>query len=219
MYAYTKYTLIMEFEVFDIETQNVNGRLIPLALSYSDGGEVHYFYFGENSRLKVCEHICDYFKSKVVYYAHNLIFDVCAIITGLVEQQISYDWVYINDELYEVTIYYKKKVIILRCSYKLISFGLQKLYPELTSIQKMYFPYECLSAWDSSESCKNYPKIPSIYSELNIGEYLAIYSINDSKMLKEGLGGFFSLLKKNNIDFNKKSLSIGGVAFNFYKKN
>lgn len=53
---------------------------------------------------------------------------------------------------------------------------------------------------------------------MSMEDYLRVYSIQDSIILKEGLSTFFLTLKQNNIYFNKKSLSLSSVALNFYIK-
>ena len=67
-------------------------------------------------------------------------------------------------------------------------------------------------------SCSSYPRIEQLYSNMSMEDYLRVYSIQDSIILKEGLSTFFLTLKQNNIYFNKKSLSLSSVALNFYIK-
>lgn len=120
--------------------------------------------------------------------------------------------------MYEVIIFYKKKKFILRCSYKLIPFKLENFWPSLTSIKKLYFPYQTLSNWNPNAKCSEYTQIPLTYYNNTLDSYLEIYAKNDVSILKEGLLNFYKTLLDLKIDFNLKSFTCGSIALNFYIK-
>jgi len=136
----------MKIEVFDFETINVGGRLVPYCLSYTDEDKVFVEVFKDCDQSAISDFIVTRFKPEVVYYAHNLAFDFFLFFRGLLSNCIKYNWVYINYDLYEVIIWGCNKKITLRCSNKLIPFKLQDFYPSLTDYKKLYFPYECMKS-------------------------------------------------------------------------
>lgn len=210
--------MIMKFEVFDFEIIYLNDKMKPYAISYSNENQIIFYKFKNNHKHEVINYILENFKNNYTYYAHNLLFDYLLIIKDVMSLKIKYNWVFIEYELYELTLFYNNKIINLRCSYKLIPFALNKFYPNLSSKKKLYFPYDILKNWNSSLPCNKFSNIDSKYSNLNIDEYLKIYSINDSFLLKEGLTNFFNTLSELNIDY-KKNFTCGGISLNYYIKN
>ena len=66
--------------------------------------------------------------------------------------------------------------------------------------------------------CVAYENILPQFKHLNLGQYLRIYSSNDSKILKEGLLNFFNTLSDLKIPYDKKSLTCGSISLNYYIK-
>ncbi len=120
----------------------------------------------------------------------------------MLELHIKYSWVFIKFNLYEVTINHNNCVYTLRCSYKLLPFKLSMFYPELSNHKKLFFPYENLSRAELGGKCSEYANIDPLYHHLTLDDYLKIYCINDSMILKSGL------IKKEfngiNLNLNKK---------------
>lgn len=129
---------------------------------------------------------------------------------------IKYSWVFIEYNLYEVKIFYKNKIILLRCSYKLIPFPLKEFYPTFSCYKKLYFPYEILKNINFDLKCEIYPLIDKKFHHLTIKDYIKIYNINDIKILREGLFNFNKTLQQLGIPFTKKNLTCGSISFNFY---
>jgi hypothetical protein len=107
---------------------------------------------------------------------------------------------------------------IFRCSLKLIPYGLDRFSGSLTDREKLYFPYEALSAWDEGRPCASFDGINEEHSHLSIGEYLRVYSVNDSAMLKEGILNFFGMLKAAGVHYSGRSYTCGSIALNHYIK-
>jgi DNA polymerase type B, organellar and viral len=160
--------------------------------------------------------ILNNFKHNTFYYAHNLLFDFLLIIKILNKYKIKFSWIFIEYNLYEVKIFFKNKIIYLRCSYKLIPFPLKEFYPSFSSLKKLYFPYEILKNWEPHTLCINFPHIEQVYHNISIKDYLKIYNINDAKILNEGLQNFLKTLNFLKIPFKKNNLSCSSISFNFY---
>jgi hypothetical protein len=85
------------------------------------------------------------FKPNVIYYAHNLIFDITLFIIPLLKSKIKVNWIFFDFKLFELKIYLnEEKILILKCSHKLIPFSLKNFFPHFCSFQKINFPYEIL---------------------------------------------------------------------------
>ena len=155
------------------------------------------------------------FKSGVIYYAHNLVFDFSLIFPALQRAKIEFKWVFINYKLFEVRIFLKNKLIILKCSYKLFPCSLKNLHPHYTARIKLEFPYEILNNWDEKKLIKM--KIGNNQINLTARDALDIHVQNDCLVLKDAINFFFNsilklmYLKKTKINVNK-ILSIGGLA-------
>lgn len=208
----------MRLEVFDFETINVKGKLLPYCLAYTDNDRVKLHYFTDLTPLEASLYILDNFKPGVVYYAHNLVFDFLLFFRGLLHMGVKYKWFYANYSLYEVIVHYKSKDYIFRCSYKLMPFRLEDFYPRITSRNKMYFPYEALKSWSPESTCSSYKNIPSEYFNWSLKAYLGEYAKNDCLMLKEALVNFFESLRGVGIPFNKRALTCGSIAMAFFIK-
>jgi hypothetical protein len=137
-------TYIIKYEVFDFETIERNNKLLPLCISFTDENQVYFFWIKDNSQFEACTIIFNYFKSNVIYYAHNLLFDFLLIINVVISHNIKYSWVFINYKLYEVKLFYLDKIIVLRCSHKLIPFPLNQFFPTFSKKKKTIF-----SIWNS----------------------------------------------------------------------
>lgn len=191
---------------------------MPLCITFTDANHICFYWIKNNSQTEACYIILNQFKSGIIYYAHNLLFDFLLIINILLLHNIKYSWIYINYNLYEVKIFYLSKIIILRCSHKLIPFSINQFFPTFSKKQKLYYPYEVLSDWNPAALCLDYPLIDSSFYNLNINDYTIKYTKQNMLILKEGLSTFFSNLKILGIPFSKKNLSCSSISFNFYIK-
>lgn len=204
--------------MFDIETIERANKLYPICITYSNKSEYIFYFIENNSNEFLCNLILQNFNHNTYYYAHNLLFDFLLFLKPLNKLKIKFEWIFLNYKLYEVKIYHNNKIIFLRCSHKLLPFSLREFYPTFSNTEKLYFPYESLTCWNPSISCKNFPLINNTYYNLNLIEYIKLYNINDAKILKEGLHKFIFVLKEINIPFTKKNLSCSSISFNFYIK-
>ncbi len=206
-------------EFFDFETTSRGGVLHPFCITYTDNNKIFYKKIPNQCKYQACHILLNNFKHNYIYFAHNLIFDFFLIFSVLLEENIKYNWVFIDYNLYEVRIHHFNKIITLRCSYKLLPFALNSFFPIFSKHQKMYFPYEILEHKGfECLYCNNFDKISKKYNDSTIEEYIKYYSINDVFILRETVLSFFKNLKKTKIPFNKKSLTCSSISFLFYQK-
>ncbi len=205
-------------EVFDFEVITLNGKSVPYAFAYSDGG--NYIYeLVDVSIDNLILLILKCFKPGLVYYAHNLLFDFWYMMRSIITHNLRYEWVFIDYQLYAVDLWYKNRKYYFRCSYRLLPFALERFYPELSSRPKLFFPYQELKDWDSGRSLSKYSsEILFEYRSLNLGQYLKVYTLRDALVLKSGILNFWKTLGFLNIKSSKYLYSIGQISLKYYIK-
>ncbi len=205
-------------EVFDVETIVVNNRLTPYSICYTDNNKYIYTII-ENKEHFLLNLILNNFKDNTIYYAHNLLFDFTFIFKSILELKVEYNWLFLNYQLYEVIIITPNKKITLRCSVKLIPISLKKFYPSVSSIKKLFFPYEFLEEWCPEKKTNLFTGIEEKYHNMSIEEYLKIYCINDCAILLDGLNNFYKVLTDNKIFYRNDKFTSGSIALAYYIKN
>lgn len=207
-------TLII-IETFNFETIESNNKLLPIALSYTENKHVNIIWVDEVSE-DISLYLLLNFKSKI-YYSHNLLLNFLLLIHYLNKNNIKYSWIFIEYKLYEVKIFYTNKIIILRCSHKLIPFPLETFYPTLSQ-KYNYISINKIDYENIKFSILN-KNIESKLFDNTLKNKLSQTISNNLYVLQEGINTFFSTLKNLNIPFSKKNLTCGSIAFNFYFKN
>lgn len=129
------------FEVLDIETINIGGETLPYAIAYTDGVTTNFIKIPGQSKNEAAIVLIKLAKNKTIYYVHNLMFDFMILMRALIKLQVKVKWVYVDHNLYSVTLKYKGKSFELRCSYKIIPIKLKRFYPDLANKPKLVFPY------------------------------------------------------------------------------
>jgi hypothetical protein len=75
---------------------------------------------------------------------HNLNFDGFIFIECLSKKNIRYEILCNKTNLYYLKIYYFKKIVILKCSYKILPIALNKI-AKFYNMKKINFPYEFIT--------------------------------------------------------------------------
>jgi hypothetical protein len=81
----------MKYETFDFETIEINNKLFPYCIAYTQNGEIKYSEVQDNSYDNATNIILYKFKPNCIYYAHNLIFDFLLILPSLVKYNINFN--------------------------------------------------------------------------------------------------------------------------------
>lgn len=103
----------MKFEVFDFETIKIKDNFTkPIAISYFDNGKIDFKKL--NGEEGACLFIINTFKGCCVYYAHNLLFDFFQI-SNYIIKNFKIEWLYVNNNLYGLTIFTNGKKINFKC--------------------------------------------------------------------------------------------------------
>jgi DNA polymerase family B len=136
-------------EAYDIETfkNNLNNHT-PYCVCFSFKTKMFSVYYEENVDIisASIDLIFSFIKTKVYYYVHNLNFDGILILASLTKQN-KYIFSMFSRELniYEVRIEDKTKIIIFKCSYKILPLSLKKISEGFDLPSKMPFPYNFIT--------------------------------------------------------------------------
>lgn len=146
------------------------------------------------------------------------------------EKQIKYKIISANKTVYSAEIWYFKKKIRLRCSYKLTMLSLKNLAEMAEMEEKTIFPYSILNK-DLKEkmiveekmfnSKIEYEKfITNKGKEINTYEILEDYCKNDALITKKSIIKYWRIIEENGLTNNNRILTAAKLSIeNYFKKN
>jgi hypothetical protein len=196
---------IWDFEAFEVYPGGGPGLAWPKAIAYTRGGDAVYYEINSRSQEEVCSYMLSSFKPATVYYAHGLLPSFLLFVKGLIALKIDFGWFFVGYDLYEVTIKHGGATYILRCSHKLLPFKLDNFYPGLVGKPRK-------GPQDDEVRVENYERDPFL-DRTTPSPFLAK---SDCLLLKEGVGSFYRELSGMGITYNRKSLTCGSIALNYY---
>jgi hypothetical protein len=133
--------------VFDLETFEEEGRVIPYCagMIVFNLKKVFYYECDSNIIIKSLEFIIESDPSNYIeIYIHNINFDGMIILDEISKQNIGFNIRFNKGNIYFLEVFYLKKIIKFRCSYKIIPLSLRNL-GEIEKHEKGYFPYKFVS--------------------------------------------------------------------------
>jgi len=167
--------------------------------------------------------------SKKIYYVHNLTFEIFVFLNQIIKKNIKFKIISANRTVYSAEIWYKKKKIRLRCSYKLTMLSLKKL-AELAQIEeKSIFPYKILD-----ENLKEIVEVEKgmfkneeefdVFIErygkkINVYNILEEYCKNDAKITKKSIIKYWKIIEENGLKNNGRILTAAKLSVENYFKN
>ncbi len=167
--------------------------------------------------------------SKKIYYVHNLTFEIFVFLNQIIKKNIKFKIISANRTVYSAEIWYKKKKIRLRCSYKLTMLSLKKL-AELAQIEeKSIFPYKILD-----ENLKEIVEVEKgmfkneeefdVFIErygkkINVYKILEEYCKNDAKITKKSIIKYWKIIEENGLKNNGRILTAAKLSVENYFKN
>lgn len=218
---------------YDIETFNENNFVIPYCVcSIIENKEVVVYY--EESfdiiieSFKIISKIV--YKNDVVIYIHNINFDGNLIINSLTTNNIYFDMLIKDLNIYSISFNYLGTNFLFKCSYKIIPISLKNIL--ISKLNKTSFPYKFSNKenlWyigdcpDVSyfESKDDYNLFKD--SVFNFKEESIKYCLNDVYVLKNIMTDFIETLYKINkkyVNYLNKSYSIPSfsnkIFYNFF---
>lgn len=202
--------------VLDIETYEENEKVIPYCICLElDNKEVVFYENNNNSVIKNTLHYI-YEKSLQNYievYIHNLNFDGTLIIEYLSFSKSNFKIKSLNTNLYWIEIKHLEKIILLRCSFKIIPLSLKKI-GEIEKFSKSLFPYKFVnkktlnyigsvpekSYWNKGEFEEF---VKNFYGVYDLEKESIKYCLNDIRLLKKCLLNLKQIID----DIDKKLMS------------
>ena len=198
-------------------TNNDNVKFKRIDVDNLDSYEIIYFF------LENCY-------STKIYYVHNLTFEIFVFLRYLIELDIRYKIISANKSVYSAEIWYKKKKIRLRCSYKLTMLSLKKLAKLSGVEEKGIFPYKILNKNLKDEveiekemfnDINEYEEFKERYgSNIKVYEILEEYCINDARITKESIIKYWKIIEENGLTKNNRILTAAKLSIeNYFLKN
>ena len=221
-----------KYESLDIETVWDDDIAKPICIAITNNNNVKFKKISTDNldNYDIIYFLLENCSSTKIYYVHNLTFEIFVFLRYLIELNIKYKIVSANKSVYSAEIWYKKKKIRLRCSFKLTMLSLKKL-AELSGVEeKGIFPYKILKKdlkndvkieKEMFNSEEEYVKFKKKYGEnIRTYEILEEYCINDAKITKESIIKYWEIVEENGLTKNNRILTAAKLSVeNYFLKN
>lgn len=221
-----------KYESLDIETIWDNDIAKPICIAITNNNDVKFKKISVDNvdSNEIVYFLLENCSSKKIYYVHNLTFEMFVFLRYLIKLNIKYKMISANKSIYSAEIWYNKKKIRLRCSFKLTMLSLKKL-SELSNVEeKGIFPYKILNKNMKSEimiekemfnNDEEYNKFKSRYGEnIKVYEVLEEYCVNDAKITKESIIKYWKIIEENGLVKNNRVLTAAKLSIeNYFLKN
>lgn len=224
--------IIERYEALDIETIWDNEIAKPICIAITKGNKIKFKRTNiENiDDDEIMSFLLKNCSSRKIYYVHNLTFEIFVFLRYFVKFKIKFKIVSANRTIYSADIWYGKKIIKLRCSFKLTMLSLRKL-SELSGFEeKGIFPYKILDTnmkekmllkKEMFKSLDEFEKFVGRYGEeINTYEVLKEYCENDALITKKSIINYWKIIEEGGLKNNNKILTAAKLSIeNYFLKN
>jgi hypothetical protein len=224
--------IIERYEALDIETIWDNEIAKPICIAITKGNKIKFKRTNiENiDDDEIMSFLLKNCSSRKIYYVHNLTFEIFVFLRYFVKFKIKFKIVSANRTIYSADIWYGKKIIKLRCSFKLTMLSLKKL-SELSGFEeKGIFPYKILDTnmkekmllkKEMFKSLDEFEKFVGRYGEeINTYEVLKEYCENDALITKKSIINYWKIIEEGGLKNNNKILTAAKLSIeNYFLKN
>ena len=220
------------YESLDIETVWDEDIAKPICIAITNNNDVKFKRVNVDNldSYEIIYFFLENCYSTKIYYVHNLTFEIFVFLRYLIELDIKYKIISANKSVYSAEIWYKKKKIRLRCSYKLTMLSLKKLAKLSGVEEKGIFPYKILNKNLRDEvkiekemfnDIDEYEKFKERYgSNIKVYEILEEYCINDARITKESIIKYWKIIEENGLTKNNRILTAAKLSIeNYFLKN
>ena len=220
-----------KYEALDIETIWDNEIAKPICIAITKNNKI---LFKKTSVERINENeIIDFLlencSSKKIYYVHNLTFEIFVFLRYLMNKKIKFKIISSNKNVYSAEIWYKRKIIKMRCSFKLTMLSLKKL-AELSEVKdKGIFPYKILDKNLKEEMLieekmfknkEEFDKFKERYgSNIKTYEILEEYCKNDAIITKESIIKYWKIIEENGLKNNNRIITAAKLSIENYFLN
>lgn len=187
----------------------------------------YFFWYNTNVLIELLETIVkNSKKNETTLYTHNINFDGFLLIDFLKQTSIHFDWFSRDLNIYWIKIFYLKKTILIRCSYKIIPLSIEKLeylmnLPKFIYLFKfvdpLHFNYDGpvpeIKYFDSQE---DYNYFVSLNFNFNFKKHVFAYCKRNIIILEKTLRELISKIDLYNKKIIKSSFSFAAIAYKIY---
>ena len=219
---------------YDIETFELNNKIIPYCICLYIKNNFKYFYYTEKVDIvmKSIEFLLINTKKneKSVIYVHNLNFDGMLIIESVSKNSsIKINSVIKENNIYSIDIEKNDRIVTFKCSYKILPVSLKKIAQDFKLPNKLIFPYKFSSIenifYIGKKPCEEYFNSKEDYKNIKVNnfnfmKYSISYCKRDALITKKFMEILRDIVKKLDIDIEKAnsapslSLKIFNSKFN-----
>ena len=213
----------------DIETYNDGGKVVPYCICAKLRGVSYAFYSSSliNEFLtKIVEVSLD---QEITIYTHNINFDGLLILDSIKEGKYIYDIFVRKNNIYWIKIYYLSCIILIRCSYKILSLSVKRM-GEIISLEKQAFPYNFINrntlfyvgeipSPQFFNSMKDYDDFCRNKKIFDVRNDTIEYCIRDIEIVIKILSNIISIIEKvGGKGIIKHSFSFSSISYRIYSK-
>lgn len=224
---------IIIYEALDIETIWDNSIAKPICIAITDKHNIKYCQTSVSkiNEFHILEFLLNECKNNVIYYVHNLTFEIYCFLPYFNKYNIDYNIISSDKSVYSCTLTYKNKIIKMRCSYKLTLLSLKDLAILANVNNKSIFPYKILTNkikkivdlkpedFNNNDDY-NYFLYKYGVNNIDIFKILKDYCENDVYITKVSINKFWDIIKENGLKINLKILSAAKLSIlNYFKNN
>lgn len=216
----------------DLETYtNEKGEIFIYCICLFLNNKWHYFWYNKKIDIIIIflEKIIENSKTEnIMLYTHNINFDGFVFINFLKKTFIKFDWFSRGLNLYWIDIYYLKKKIRIRCSYKIIPLSIKKL-GEIIKIEKKIFPYKFISIQNLNykgevpneeffNSKEEYVEFKKKNVEFDFKKLSLDYCKQDVLIIKNVLNQIIKIINTYDKKVITNSFSFSSISYKIYIK-
>lgn len=212
----------------DIETfTDKNNEIIPYCICCIIENQIYTFWYDKNIIIIFLEKIVSLLKKKKIdIFVHNINFDGYVLINFFKKTNVRFDWFIRDFNIYWIKIFFLKKEIFIRCSYKIIPLSVDSL-SKTTNFKKLIFPHKFVSlatldykgqipSSDYFESKEDYNNFKKKHLIFNLRETVIEYCSNDVRIVHEVLINIIGILNVYNKKLIAHSYSFSSIAYKMF---
>lgn len=225
-------TYIGMYESLDIETIWDDGIAKPICIAITSNDKIYFkkIHVSEVDSDIILNFLLKKCSGKKIYYVHNLTFEAFVFLRSIIKNKIKFKIISSNRVVYSMEIYYKKKKIRMRCSYRLTMLSLKNLARIACVKQKGVFPYKILDrsmpdkiliSKDMFDNDYDYNSFTSEYGfKINTYDILEEYCKNDVDITKKSIIEYWKIIEEGGLKNNNKILTAAKLSVeNYFKSN
>lgn len=221
----------MNYEALDIETIWKDGIAKPICIAISKGEKILYKGIKANNveSNELALFLLEKCSSNKIYYVHNLTFEAFVFLPFFIKMGVKFKIISSNKTVYSMEIFWKKKKIKMRCSYKLTMLSLKNLAKLAGEEEKGIFPYSILNEnleerMFLEEKMFNNKKEFEILKEkhgnfINTYDILKEYCINDVNITKKSIIKYWKIIEEGGLTKNNRILTAAKLSIENYFKD